>query len=111
MVSTFTKTKFKISFAYYIIFFLFFISINPINAQENLSPDEMLIKVRKLAFDDKNYLAAIALTKKALLKSPDYTDVEIFLGRLYNIFFKIGIFFSMLKLLTKNITSLEYFVS
>ncbi|MBC7653322.1 MAG: YaiO family outer membrane beta-barrel protein [Oligoflexus sp.] len=43
----------------------------------------MLIKARKLAFDDKNYLAAIALTKKALLKSPDYTDVEIFLGRLY----------------------------
>jgi YaiO family outer membrane protein len=62
-VSTFTKTKFRIGFTYAI--------------------DEMFVKARKLAFDDKNYPAAIALTKKALVKSPDYTDIEIFLGRLY----------------------------
>ena len=59
------------------------ISIKTTKAQENLSSDEMFVKARKLAFDDKNYPAAIALTKKALLKSPDYTDIEIFLGRLY----------------------------
>nr|WP_294900580.1 YaiO family outer membrane beta-barrel protein [uncultured Pedobacter sp.] len=77
------STKIKIGFAYAIGFFLLFISINPSNAQENLSSDEMFVKARKLAFNDKNYTAAIALTKQALLKSPDYTDIEIFLGRLY----------------------------
>jgi YaiO family outer membrane protein len=82
-VSTFTKTKFRIGFTYAIGFFLFFMSINTTIAQENLSADEMFVKARKLAFDDKNYPAAIALTKKALVKSPDYTDIEIFLGRLY----------------------------
>ncbi|MBU0695158.1 MAG: YaiO family outer membrane beta-barrel protein [Bacteroidetes bacterium] len=49
----------------------------------------MFIKARKLAFEDKNYTAAIALTKKALIKSPDYTDIEIFLGRLYTFSDKI----------------------
>ncbi len=82
-MSTFTKKKFKTGFACTIGVFLFFSFINPTNAQENLSSDEMFVKARKLAFDDKNYPAAIALTKKALLKSPDYTDIEIFLGRLY----------------------------
>ncbi len=82
-MSTFTKTKFRIGFAYVIGFFLLFVSINTVKAQENLSADEMFVKARKLAFDDKNYPAAIALTKKALVKSPDYTDIEIFLGRLY----------------------------
>src|SRR6476620_6203481 len=79
----FTKTSTKIGFALAIQFFLLFISFHPVCAQNNLSVDEMFVKARKLAFDDKNYPAAIELTKKALLKSPDYTDIEIFLGRLY----------------------------
>lgn len=64
-------------------------SLHPTYAQDDLSADEMFIKARKLAFEDKNYTAAIALTKKALIKSPDYTDIEIFLGRLYTFSDKI----------------------
>lgn len=73
----------KAGFPFLMSIFLIFNCTTKVNAQENLSADELFVKARKLAFDDKNYPAAIALTKKALLKSPDYTDIEIFLGRLY----------------------------
>ena len=52
-------------------------------AQESQSSDEHFTNARKLAFDDKNYTKAIALTKQALKQSPDYADIRIFLGRLY----------------------------
>lgn len=58
-------------------------SVTQLSAQEKLSSDELFAKARKLAFDDKNYSAAIALTKQALAISPDYADIKIFLGRLY----------------------------
>ena len=83
MILTYSKLNFKSSFAFLAGFLLILMSIKATKAQENLSSDELFAKARKLAFDDKNYPAAIALTKKALLKSPDYTDIEIFLGRLY----------------------------
>ena len=54
-----------------------------VSAQDKLSSDELFVKARKLAFDDKNYVEAIALTKLALKQSPDYADIRIFLGRLY----------------------------
>ncbi|MDP3469431.1 MAG: YaiO family outer membrane beta-barrel protein [Daejeonella sp.] len=62
---------------------LFSLSTIKISAQETESSDELFIKARKLAFDDKNYIKAIALTKQALIQSPDYADIRIFLGRLY----------------------------
>lgn len=52
-------------------------------AQTRLSSDDLFQNARKLAFDEKNYPAAIALTREALIISPDYADIRIFLGRLY----------------------------
>lgn len=52
-------------------------------SQEQLSPDELLQQARKVAFEEKRYDEAINLCKKALAHSPDYTDIKIFLGRLY----------------------------
>lgn len=53
------------------------------SAQENLNSDQLFQKARTAAFKAKNYPEAIALCKQALLKSPDYSDIRIFLGRLY----------------------------
>lgn len=52
-------------------------------AQENASSDGLFQEARNEAFNKKNYPKAIALSKMALQKSPDYTDIQIFLGRLY----------------------------
>jgi len=52
-------------------------------AQEELSSDALFQQARQAAFESKDYPKAIRLSKKALQKSPDYTDIETFLGRLY----------------------------
>lgn len=52
-------------------------------AQEAPGADELFQSARTAAFDKKDYPLAIALCKEALLKSPDYSDIRIFLGRLY----------------------------
>jgi YaiO family outer membrane protein len=52
-------------------------------AQNGPSSDDLFQQARKLAFDNKNYPGAIVLAKHALAQSPDYTDIRIFLGRLY----------------------------
>jgi tetratricopeptide (TPR) repeat protein len=51
--------------------------------QENLTSDELFAKARKAAFDEKDYPTAIKIAQQALEKSPDYTDISIFLGRVY----------------------------
>ena len=66
-----------------IVLSVFFICCLDVQAQSPLSSDELFQNARKLAFDDKNYIGAIALTKKALIISPDYADIRIFLGRIY----------------------------
>ena len=48
-----------------------------------LNSDELFLRARTEAFDNKNYPAAVGLAKQALQKSPDYTDIRVFLGRLY----------------------------
>ncbi|WP_411274868.1 YaiO family outer membrane beta-barrel protein [Daejeonella sp.] len=45
--------------------------------------DQLFEQGRNEAFEKKNYPRAIALAKLALVKSPDYADIRIFLGRLY----------------------------
>lgn len=50
---------------------------------DDLSPDELFTHARSAAFDSKDYPKAIELTKLALQKSSDYTDLQVFLGRLY----------------------------
>jgi YaiO family outer membrane protein len=52
-------------------------------SQQNLSADELFIKARNAAFEQKDYPASIALAKEALEKAPNYTDISVFLGRLY----------------------------
>lgn len=45
--------------------------------------DELFADARKKAFDEKNYPLAITIAKNALIKSPDYNEIRVFLGRLY----------------------------
>jgi len=53
------------------------------SAQQNSTADELFLKARTTAFEQKDYTASIALAKEALEKAPNYTDISIFLGRLY----------------------------
>ena len=50
---------------------------------QTISSDEYFKRARTAAFENKDYPAAIQLTKQALQQSPDYTDIRIFLGRVY----------------------------
>ena len=52
-------------------------------AQTQLSSDELFQQARTAAFENKNYKLATELSKKALMISPDYADIRIFLGRVY----------------------------
>lgn len=70
------------------LFFLFLFLAALINsqtlwAQEGLSSDELFQQARKAAFDKKDYTLATGLSKKALTISPDYSDIRVFLGRIY----------------------------
>ncbi len=69
-----------------LILLLFFFSSSQMFVfaqQSELNSDELFQRARTQAFDYKNYPAAVELSKTALIKSPDYTDISIFLGRLY----------------------------
>ncbi len=59
------------------------INSNVLFAQGQLSSDELLQKARTAAFENKDYILATELSKKALTISPDYADIRIFLGRVY----------------------------
>lgn len=50
---------------------------------QNLSSDDLFKQARQSAFDNKDYPKAIKLAKQALKQSPDYADIQVFLGRLY----------------------------
>jgi len=54
-----------------------------LQAQSVFSPDELFQQARSAAFDKKDYPKAIELARIALEKSPGYTDIRTFLGRLY----------------------------
>lgn len=62
--------------------FIFILLYTGISAQQ-FSSDELFARARNEAFENKNYPAAVDLAKQALNQSPDYTDISIFLGRLY----------------------------
>lgn len=70
----------RINFGYFALLMLLPLKIY---SQQNLSADELFVKARTAAFDNKDYPTSIALAKQALEKSPDYTDISIFLGRIY----------------------------
>ena len=65
------------------IFLLLFILLIFVEITKAQTADSLFTAARKKAFDEKNYPAAIALSKIALAKSPDYADIRVFLGRLY----------------------------
>ncbi|SFN45291.1 outer membrane protein, YaiO family [Paenimyroides ummariense] len=67
---------------YFTLFLTFLIPVI-LYSQETLTADELFSKARTIAFEEKDYTKSIALAKEALEKSPDYTDISIFLGRLY----------------------------
>ncbi len=64
----------------FLLTFLIFCLFQQLRAQ---TADDIFASARKTAFEEKNYPAAIALAKTALIKSPDYTEIRVFLGRLY----------------------------
>lgn len=70
----------KIHFGYLALFIFLPLQIF---SQQNLSADELFAKARTAAFENKDYPASIALAREALEKAPDYTDISVFLGRVY----------------------------
>lgn len=64
-------------------FILFFLLLTVSQFAKAQSSDELFKSARAAAFDEKNYPKAIAISKQALEKSPDYADIRVFLGRLY----------------------------
>ncbi|RYJ40425.1 TPR repeat-containing protein [Flavobacterium beibuense] len=63
-----------------LLFIVMLFSCITVNAQTS---DDIYTEARKEAFENKNYKKAIDLSQKALELSPDYTELNIFLGRLY----------------------------
>ena len=49
-----------------------------------LNSDDLFQLARKKAFDNKDYITALSICNIALIKSPEYNDIKIFKGRLYN---------------------------
>lgn len=71
------------NFKLYLFLFLLIFSFKAAFAQNEFSSDELFQQARKAAFDQKDYAKAIRLSKQALVKSPDYSDIRVFLGRIY----------------------------
>src|SRR6202042_3059228 len=63
-----------------IIIISFLTSTSFLQAQTS---DELFKNARKAAFDLKDYDKAKQFAFRALKKSPDYAEIEIFLGRVY----------------------------
>lgn len=55
-----------------------------LNAQDHRSSDELFKDARNAAFEEKNYDKAKELAYRALAQSPDYADIDIFVGRIYS---------------------------
>ncbi|MGV3510044.1 MAG: YaiO family outer membrane beta-barrel protein [Sphingobacteriaceae bacterium] len=53
---------------------------NQLKAQDS---DDLFAQARNAAFNKKDYPLAIHLSNRALILSPDYNDIRIFLGRVY----------------------------
>ncbi len=67
----------------YPLILLFSVVFCAVNAQTAPSSDELFQQARAAAFNQKDYKKAIELSNQALIKSPDYGDIRIFLGRVY----------------------------
>jgi len=67
----------------FLLFLLFAMFNSVLSGQTEMTTDELYTKARNTAFEEDDYVGAIALAKRALAKSPDYLEVKVFLGRLY----------------------------
>jgi len=67
------------------IVFLLLILFTSLNygQNEDLTSDELYTLGRNAAFEEDDYPKAINLLKKAIAKSPDYLEIQVFLGRIY----------------------------
>ncbi len=67
----------------YMVLLLFAATTGALYAQDSSSTDGLLAEARKAAFDKNNYPLAKSYLYKALQRSPDYADIQIFLGRIH----------------------------
>lgn len=67
----------------YLVFYTLLFPLFSLSQETNLTADELFSRARQQAFEYKNYKQAISLSKQALRQAPEYTDVSVFLGRLY----------------------------
>lgn len=66
------------------LFFAAVLSVSTAVAQIDTSSSDGLLKAaRKAAFDEDNYPLAKTYLYKAIEKSPNYSDLRVFLGRIY----------------------------
>lgn len=54
-----------------------------IKAQVPATADDLFLAARNASFEEKDDKKAMRLAQTALIKSPEYSDIEVFLGRLY----------------------------
>lgn len=54
------------------------------HAQDSLTADELFQQARTASFDNKDYATAKTLLFRALEQAPDYSDLRVFLGRIYS---------------------------
>ena len=68
-----------------IIFSLVFVltSIESWAQTDSLSSDDLYTLARNAAFEENNYPRAVSLLKRAIDQSPDYLEIQVFLGRIY----------------------------
>ena len=67
----------------YVTIILAFLIPVVLYSQESLNTDELFSKARAIAFEQKDYSKSISIAKEALEKSPENTEISIFLARLY----------------------------
>ena len=69
------------SLKYFFLALIGFLLLSPsIKAQDS---DELFQRARNAAFEKKDYPLAIRFSHEALVKSPGYNEIRVFLGRLY----------------------------
>lgn len=77
------RNKMRKSIAHSLVILLLCIGSNMANAQNKPNPDSLFARARNAAFDHKDYTTAITYAREALTANSEYTDIVIFLGRIY----------------------------
>ena len=62
---------------------LLVISTTAFAQEAQLGTDELYTMARNAAFEEDDYPKAVSLIKRAIAKSPDYLEMQVFLGRIY----------------------------